>query len=177
MGQSKGGGYMKKTTVTPEQQSLLNQLLGQSSGNINQAAQGYAQFLPGGGGGDAIAKAAMARYQQQTIPSILNAFGSDSKSSSALNQALAASAANLNTDIAAQLANMQLQAASGLGGLGLQQAGLGAQTPQFAYLQRQMPFWQSALLAGISGGSQMASSMLGAPRSGGVATPSAGGVP
>ncbi len=154
MGQSKGGGYIKKETLTPDVVSLLQQLTQQAQPQIQGAAQGFNQFLPGGGGGEAIAKAAQQRFQQQTIPSILNAYGSDNKGSSALNQALAAGAANLNTDIAAQLANMQLGAAQGLGNLGLSQAGLTAQTPQFAYLQRQMPFWQSALLGTLNAGGQ-----------------------
>ncbi len=60
------------------------------------------------------------------------------------------------------LAQMQLQASQGLGNLGSQQATLGTQTPQFAYQQRQQPFWQQALLSGIQGGSQAAGSFLGA---------------
>lgn len=165
MGQPKGGGYTQKTTVTPELQTLLNQFLSQAQGNTQQAAQGYAQFLPGGGGGEAIANAAQQRFQQQTIPSILNAYGTDNKGSSALNQALAAGASNLNSDIAAQLAQMQLQASQGLGNLGINQGQIGSKD-QFAYLQRAQPFWQSALLAGISGGSQAASSYLGRPSAG-----------
>jgi hypothetical protein len=149
MGQSKGGGYIKKPAVTGSQKNLLDQLLSNANPQLQSAAQGFQQFLPGGGGGEPIANAAQQRFQQQTIPSIMNAFGAGSKSSSALNQALAAGASNLNTDIASQLAQMQLQASSGLGQLGMGQAGLGAQTPQFAYMQRQQPFWQSATLATI----------------------------
>lgn len=148
MGQSKDGGYTKKTTVTPELQTLLNQFLSQAGGNTQQAAQGFAQFLPGGGGGEAIKAQAMRDYQQRTIPSILNAFGSGAKGSSALNQALASSAADLNTNIASQLAQMQLQASQGLGNLGLGQGQLGSKD-QFAYLQRQPPLWQQMLLAGV----------------------------
>jgi hypothetical protein len=148
MGQSKSGGYTQKSNITDEQKSFLDQLLAQANPNIQGASEGFKQFLPGGGGGQAIANQAQQRFQQQTIPSIMNAFGSGAKSSSALNQALAAGASNLNTDIAAQLANMQLGASQGLGNLGLQQGGLGAQTSQFSHLQKQMPFWQSALLAG-----------------------------
>lgn len=169
MGQSKGGGYTQKPAVTPEVSDLLKQLISQASPNLQSASQGFQQFLPGGGGGQAISNAAQNRFQQETIPSIMNAFGTGAKSSSSLNQALAAGASNLNTNIAAQLAQMQLQAAQGQSGIGSQQAGIGAGTPQFAYLQRQMPFWQSALLAGISGGSQAAGSYLGAPKAGGVA--------
>lgn len=163
MGQSKGGGYARKEAVTPEQKMFLDQILGQAGGNFNQAAQGFQQFLPGGGGGEAIANQAQNRFQQQTIPSIMNAFGSDSKGSSALNQALAAGGANLNTDIASMLAQAQLQAAGGLGNLGLGQGQLGSQN-QFAYLQRQPSLLQNLLMGGIAGGSQVAGSWLGRPR-------------
>lgn len=163
MGQSKGGGYMQKQTVTPEVATFLQQLLGQSLPNQQAAAEGYKQFLPGGGGGQPIINQANKNFQQQTIPSILNAFGSNAKGSSALNQALGASAANLNTDLASQLAQMQLYASQGLGSLGQGQGQIGAQTPQFAFAQRQQPFWQSALLGGLGLGGQLGGSFLGRP--------------
>jgi hypothetical protein len=162
MGQSKGGGYTKKETVTPDVQALLQQLTQFAPGNQQAAAEGYKQFLPGGGGGQAITAQANKNFQQNTIPSILNAFGSGAKTSSALNQALAAGGANLNTDLASQLAGLQLNASNGLSGLGLGQANLSAGTPQFAYLQKQMPLWQSLLLAGTQAGGQAARSYLGA---------------
>jgi hypothetical protein len=148
MGQSKGGGYDKLPTLTPEQQTMLNQFLGQGGANTNAAAQGFMQFLPGGGGGQAFQDQAKKNFEQSTIPSILNAFGQGTKGSSSLNQALASGASNLNTDLAAKLAEMQLQASQGLGYLGLGQAGLGSKD-QFAYAPRQQPFWQQALLGGI----------------------------
>jgi hypothetical protein len=172
MGQSKGGGYSKQETLLPEQlQTLLGQLT-QSQASQNQglqqsqqAAQGFQQFLPGGGGGQALIDQAMKRYQQQTVPSLLSSLGGGSKGSSGLNQALAASASDLNTNLGAQLAQMQLQASQGLGslgqsqqGLGNQQAGLGVQTPGFAYQQNQMPFYQSAILAALGGGGDLAKS-------------------
>lgn len=163
MGQSKGGGYVKKEAVSPEQLQLLQQLISQASPQIQSAAQGFNQFLPGGGGGQPIINQANRNFQQQTIPSILNAFGNNTKGSSALNQALAAGAANLNTDLASQLSQLQLNAAQGIGNLGLGQAGLGSQTPQFAYMQRQQPFWQSALLGGIGLGGQLGGAALGRP--------------
>lgn len=148
MGQSKDGGYQKLPTMTPQQQTLLNQFLGQGGQNAQGAAAGFQQFLPGGGGGQAFQDQAKKNFEQSTIPSILNAFGSGTKGSSALNQALASGAANLNTDLAAKLADMQLQASQGLGNLGLGQAGLGSKD-QFAYAPKQQPFWQQALLGGI----------------------------
>lgn len=166
MGQSKGGGYMQKETLLPEQMSLLQNILQQSPGLLGEAAEGYRQFLPGGGGGEAIKAQAMKDYQQRTIPSILNAFGSGSKGSSALNQALAASGADLNTNLAAQLAQMQLGASQGLGSLasGQQQAGLG--TPGFAYLQKQPPLWQQFLLAGTQAAGSAARGAAGSALAG-----------
>src|SRR5579863_3886839 len=148
MGQSKGGGYTKKETLLPEQMSLLQQILAQSAPFTKQAAAGFSEFLPGGSGapGEAIKAQAMKDYQQRTIPSILNAFGTGSKGSSALNQALASSAADLNTNLASQLAQMQLSASQGLAGLGTGQQQLGLGTPGFAYLQKQPPLWQQLLL-------------------------------
>lgn len=165
MGQSKGGGYTKKDTFTPEQTSFLQQLLSQSQGNTGAAEQGFKSFLSngaGGQGGHAITDQANKNFQQQTLPAITNAFGSGAKTSSALNQALAAGGANLNTDIASMIAQMQLGASQGLAGIGSNQAQLGSQ-PQFAYLQRQMPFWQSALLGTLNSGSQLAGQALGRP--------------
>ena len=163
MGQSKGGGFKKLPTVTPGQGTFLEGLLNQAAPNLNQAAQGYLQFLPGGGGGKSVLEAAQKNFQQQTIPSILNAFGTNNRGSSALNQALASSASNLNTDLGAILAGMQLQAAQGLGNLGLGQAGIGGQTQQFGYGQRQPPLWQSLLLHGLGIGGQLGGAYLGRP--------------
>jgi hypothetical protein len=169
MGQSKSQ-YTKESVVTPEQQGYLNQLLQQAGPNTQQAAAGFQQFLPGGGGGDAIVKAAQNRFQQQTIPQIMNAFGTNGKSSSALNQALAAGGANLNTDIAAQLAQLQLGAAGGLAGIGQNQGALGAQTPQFALAPKQTPFWQQLLLGTIN----QAGQGVGAAAAGGAFAKPAG---
>lgn len=153
MGQSKDGGYKKVDTLLPQQRTLLESIL---SGN-NQAAQGYSQFLPGGGGGDAIKAQALNDYQQQTIPSIMNAFGSDSKSSSFLNQALAGSASDLNTNLASMLSQLQLSAANGLGNL--QQGAIN--TPGFAYMQRQPPMWQQILQSVLGAGGSAAGGFLG----------------
>lgn len=160
MGQSKGGGYTQKETLTPDVQALIQQLTQMSGNNQQAAAEGYKQFLPGGGGGEAIANQAQQRFQQQTIPSILNSFGQGSKSSSALNQALAAGGANLNTDIASMLAQLQLGASQGLGNLGTAQSHTAAATPQFAYLQKQPPFWQQLALAGTQAGGEAARGFL-----------------
>jgi hypothetical protein len=150
MGQSKTGGYQKLPTMTGEQQAAQSQVLAMIAPYLQQAAAGYQQFLPGGGGGEAISKAAHQRFEQETIPSIMNAYGSNAKSSSALNQALAAGASNLNTDIASQLAQMQLQAAGGLGAIG-QGAQQQLNNPAFAYIKRAPSIWERAIGAQVGG--------------------------
>lgn len=181
MGQPKGGGYQKLTTQSKGQKGLLEQLLGisgqslQAGGNIaenpayQQALQAFQSFLPGGTGFQPIQQEAQRNFQQQTIPSILNAYGSNSRGSSALNQALAGAGQNLNSSLGAQLAQMQLGAAGQAVGAaqvpyqqGLQGAGLGLGTQSFAYAPRQTPFWQQALLGGLQAGGQIAGSALGA---------------
>lgn len=161
MGQPKNGGYSKLPTMTPGQNTLLNQYISNALPWQQQAAQGFSQFLPGGEGGKPIIDAAMNRYKQQTVPSIMNAFGSNAKSSSALNQALAASASDLNTNLGAQLAQMQLQAAQGIGGLGMNAGNQGLNAQSFAYQPTQAPFWQDLLLSLISGGSQIGAGFAG----------------
>jgi hypothetical protein len=161
MGQSKDGGYMKQQTLLPEQlQSLLQQLMSGGS-NAQAASEGYKQFLPGGGGGDAIKAQAQRDFQQQTIPSILNAFGPGSKGSTSLNQALATGGADLNTNLAAMLSQAQLQAAHGLGSLGQSQQQGAISTPGFAYMQRQPPLWQQLLQSTLGAGGQAAGAYLG----------------
>jgi hypothetical protein len=179
MGQSKtfmNSGYNQLPTLNPEQLSLLSQVIRSSQPHINQAAEGFQQFLPGGGGGQHIINAAMNQYQQRTIPSILNALGTDSKGSSGLNQALAASASDLNTNLGAQLANMQLNAASGLGNLGLNQQSQGLGTQSFRYQQAQPPMWQQLLGPLIGAASSFGSAgLLGsAYRAGGSSVPPLG---
>lgn len=163
MGQSSGksGGYRQVDTVTPEVKTFLQQILGPAMQNQQAASEGYKQFLPGGGGGQAITNQANKNFEQQTLPSIFNAFGTGSKGSSALNQALAAGASNLNTDLASMLSQAQLQASGGIGSLGLNQGNTGTGTNQFGFLQKQPPFWQSLLMGGLSGGSNVLGSFLG----------------
>lgn len=160
MGQSKGGGYMQKPTLLPQQQQGLDQILQMFGPYLQQAAQGYQQFLPGGGGGEAIAKSAQNRFQQNTIPQIMQAFGSDNKGSSALNNSLASAGANLNTDLGSILAQAQLQASHGLGSLGSGLGQLGLGTPGFAYLQRQPPMWQQLLGPAIGAASKVGAAAM-----------------
>lgn len=160
MGQSKGAGYETLPNFSPEQQSILNDLLKQAQQSSQAAGEAYKSFLPGGTGAEAITKSAQQRYSQQTVPSILNAYGTGNKGSSGLNQALASSAADLNTNIASQLAGLQLQAAGGLGGLGLGQAQIGAQSP-FNYIAKNPSMLQQLLLALAGSSGQIARGAIG----------------
>lgn len=165
MGASKSGGYMKMPTVTGKQSKVLNSLLKEALPLQRESADIYRGFAsPQGTAYKSIVDAANTNFQQRTIPSILNAFGSDSRGSSALNQTLAAGASDLNQSLAAQLAQMQLNSAQGLGNLGTGNAQVGTQTPQFAYQQRQQPFWQSALLGGLGAGGQALGGYFGMGR-------------
>jgi hypothetical protein len=145
-----GQSYTQVPTKTKGQSTVIDQLLAQISPNFQQAAQGYQQFLPGGGGGKAITAQANKNFQQQTLPSIMNAFGTGSKNSSALNQALAAGASNLNTDLASQLSQLQLQASQGLGNLAGQQGAIGLQD-LFAYMQGKSSPWKGAGAGALGG--------------------------
>lgn len=180
MGAGKGGGYVQKESLTGTGQQTLEQLLQQALQSLsgqgglsqnplyNQSVEATRQFLPGGEGFNPIQAEAQRNFQQQTIPSILNAFGTGSKGSSALNQALAGAGQNLNTSLASQLAQMQLGAAQQGSQLaqqpyqqGLQSAGLGLNTSPFAYMQRPRPFWQDLTLAGITGAADITKSAVG----------------
>lgn len=155
MGQSKPTQYNQISTITPEQKKLLDDYLSQSGQNTQAAAQGYREFLPGGSGNNAITAAANQNFQQVTQPGIINALGSNSKSSSALNQALAGGAANLNTNLGAVMAQNQLQAAQGLGNMGVQQGNIGLNREAVA-LEKSEPLWKKILLGagkGAAGGS------------------------
>ena len=158
-------GYTQESTMNPQQETLLSSILQQAMPFLQQAQSGYSQFLPGGGGGDAIKQQANQNFQQQSIPSILNAFGSGNKGSTSMNQALAAGGANMNTDLASMLSQLQLQAAQGMGnlGMGITQQGLGANTK--AFMPKAPPVWQQILGPLISAGGTLGGAALGNPSS------------
>jgi hypothetical protein len=179
MGLGKGGGYLEKSTMSPEQTSTLQQMLNQAMQGMQgqgslaqnplfqQSQQAVGQFLPGGQGFAPIQAEAMRNFQQQTLPSIMNAYGSGAKSSSSLNQALAGAGQNLNTALASQLAQMQLGAA-GQGAqmsmmpqqLAMNQANIGLGQQTKAFMPQQMPFWQQMILAGMGVSGDVSRGML-----------------
>lgn len=169
MGQG-SGGYERKRSVSRGQQKLSNQAasfagqqfdLGGIQNNplYQQALQTLQSFQPGGQGFTPIAQEAQRNFQQQTIPQIMNAFGTGSKSSSSLNQALAGAGQNLNSSLAAQQSEYALnslqQLFSALGipfEQGIQAANVANQKDQFAFTPKATPFWQEATLGGIQAG-------------------------
>ena len=164
MGQTKGntllGGIDQLPTLNAGQSDVLSQILQMIQGNQQAASEGFKQFLPGGGGGQAITEQANRNFEQKTLPSIFNNFGSGSKGSSALNQALAAGASNLNSDLASQLSQMQLQASQGLSNQAQGQTAQGLGTSPYAYSPTQRPFWQDAAIAGIGTTADIAKGLI-----------------
>lgn len=162
MGQPKGGGYTQQPSLTQGQSGSLESLLQNIQPYLQGAAQGYQQFLPGGEGGKPIVEAAQQNFKQQTVPNILQSFGTGSKGGSGLNQALASGASNLNTNLGSQLAQMQLQASQGIGQLGSSSAQIGLGTTPFNYTQNQPPLWQQILLGLIGSSSEFGKKAAGA---------------
>jgi len=100
-GSKKGGGLLTTPEsmseferFTPEQQSLISQLMGALTGQGGPQGGILGDLL----GGDAFAVPEMRRFQEQTIPGIAERFtglGAGSQSSSAFQQALGTAGADL----------------------------------------------------------------------------------
>ena len=134
--------------LNPQATSYLEQLWPQLQQMMSQSQQGFEQFLPGGEGGKPIIDQAMKQFNQQTIPDIMNAYGSNSgQNSSALNQALASGGANLSTDLAAKLSEMQMTAAQGMGQLATSNQQSGLANSGMNYMQKQPGFLKQMLLS------------------------------
>jgi hypothetical protein len=163
---SNGGaaGYDKATTLTPQQSAAQNEVLAMIAPYLQQAAQGYQDFLPGGKGTQALTEQAQRNFKQSTVPQIMNSFGSGAKGSSALNQALAAGAADLNSNIAAQQAQYQLAAAQGLGSIG-STASQQLNNPSFSYVKKAPSIWERITGAGTGaiGGAAQGYATTGSP--------------
>jgi len=132
--------------------------------------QGLSSYMPGGSGADPIAAQANRGFEQQTLPSIMEALGTGVKSSSGLNQTMGAAGSDLQSQLAALRSQMGLQAA----GQGMQAGMQGAGESQFAYMPRQMPFWQKASLGGMDLAGNILGAWAGAPGAGSGAFSGAG---
>ncbi|NJL55093.1 hypothetical protein HC928_07810 [bacterium] len=155
-------GFSQFSTMTPEQWSTLQRLLGgggiESSPLYQQGSSYLSNLLQGGEGAFKQFEApAMRQFQEQIIPQIAEGFsglGAGAQSSSAFQQALGSAAADLSERLAKMRGEMQLGA--------LPQALSYAQQPQsnlqnllgigaMGYQQKSLPFWQQLLL-GLGGG-------------------------
>jgi len=132
----KKGGFEQIPTMGPEQQSLLNQLLGGLGGVTGQGLG----FLSGilGGGTEAFEKPLMSQFYQQTIPSIAERFtglGAGAQGSSAFKQSLGQAGAGLSESLGALRGQLGMQGLSQLQGLLGQ--GLGARGFESIYRPQQ----------------------------------------
>lgn len=157
-------GYNVLSTLNPQQQTLLSQLLGSmqgQSGNIQQqptfqAGQSYLQKILGGDT-EAFEAPVLRQFREQTIPGIAERFsglGSGAQSSSAFQQALGGAGADLGERLGALRGGLQMQALPRALDFAQQPVSnlqnlLGLQTQ--AMMPKQRPFWQEALL-GVSPG-------------------------
>lgn len=148
------------STYRQPAQSWVDNLFSQIGNYIPQAGATFQKFLTPEGG-QAFTNQAMQNYRQNILPEIFNAYGSEAgKNSSALNQALAGSAANLNTDLMSLLSQLQLQSAQGLGNLGLHSGQLGLQGSIRSFAPRQTSPLQQVLLGLINPASYFGGSLL-----------------
>ncbi len=157
-------GYNVLSTLSPQQQTLLNQIFSSLQGRSGSVAdqptfksgESYIQRLLGGDT-EAFEAPLMRQFREQTIPGIAERFsaaGSGAQSSSAFQQALGAAGADLGERLGALRGGLQLQALPQA--LGYAQAPasqiqdiLGLQTQ--ALVPKRRSAWQEALL-GLSGG-------------------------
>lgn len=157
-------GYDVFSTLNPQQQNILNQLLGSMQGQAKgigqqptfQAGQSYLQKILGGDT-EAFEAPLMRQFQERILPGIAERFsgaGAGAQSSSAFQQALGSAGADLTERLGALRGGLQMQAlpqALSYGqapGNELQNL-LGLSTQAFS--PKQKPWWQEAL-TGLSGG-------------------------
>lgn len=128
----------KRSFQTPQQQNLMNMILGQLSGQgggANQALSLLQQFLqPGQEGFDEFSQPYIQQFNQEVLPGIAERFaGGGALSSSGFAQALGGARSGLQSQLAQLYGNRQQNAINSL--LGLGQNLLGQQT--FGFEQRQ----------------------------------------
>lgn len=102
-------------TLTPEQQSLLGQLVGGIQGPLSGALRNLQSMLSGGA--EAFEAPAMRQFQEQIVPGIAERFtglGAGAQGSSAFGQQLGAAGAGLAERLAMQRAGLQERAISQL---------------------------------------------------------------
>lgn len=153
----------KKSTMTKEQQALLNQILSMvsPSGNLGQAygeSLGYQQQLmdPNSEAVRQFTEPYMREFEQQTVPGLAERFAGagggmgGGLSSSGFGQALSSAGGNLQSQLAQLKAGLGQQAAQSLMGQYGNLTGAGLSAQPFAYVQPQMGFG-TGLLQGYAG--------------------------
>lgn len=157
-------GYNVLSTLNPQQQTLLQQLLGSMSGfesNIArrptfQAGETYLQRLLGGDT-EAFEAPLMRQFHEKIVPGLAERFsgaGAGAQSSSAFQQALGGAGADLAERLGAIRGGLQMQAIPQALGYAAAPASqlqslLGMSTQ--AFIPKSKPWWQE-LLGGLSGG-------------------------
>jgi len=113
------GSFEQLPTVTPEQKSILDQLLGGMGSPLGMGMQNLQQMLSGDPKAfEAFQAPARTAFRQQTVPGIAERFsGAGAQQSSAFGQTLGRAGANLEENLAAQRSGLQSQALSQLQGL------------------------------------------------------------
>jgi len=116
------GRFEQLPSVTPEQKSILDQILsgiGGAGGPLQSGIQNLQQLLSGDPQAfQSFAAPAITRFQQQTVPGIAERFSgglgipgaSSAQQSSAFGQTLGAAGANLEENLQAQRSGLQSQA-------------------------------------------------------------------
>lgn len=157
-------GYNVFSTLNPQQQSLLTQLLGSMQGQAKgisqqpafQAGQSYLQNILGGDT-EAFEAPLMRQFHERTIPALAERFsgaGAGAQRSSAFQQALGAAGADLSERLGSLRGGLQMQAVPQA--LGYAEAPsnelqnlLGLQTQAFS---PKKPSFLQELLTGLAGG-------------------------
>ena len=139
--------------ISPEQQELLSDLIGQIRGPLTEGISGLQQILAGEPEAfEAFEKPAMRQFEEQIVPGIAERFtgmGTGAQRSSAFAQALGKAGESLSERLAAQRGAMQQQAMGQLSQL----LGLGLRQPTFGYqMQPGTPGFLGALAPALGTG-------------------------
>lgn len=158
-----GTDYEKMDVLSPEQQNLLNDILGSLGGG--QLGQAYGQGLsglqemldPSSAAYQRFEAPYLQQFEQQTVPGLAERFAGagaqgGALSSSGFGQALSSAGANLQTELAGMKAGLQQQAIRDILGQYNKMAGVGLGTSAFGYKQPQQGFLQQLLAAYASKG-------------------------
>lgn len=115
----KGGGEqeIQRQRYTPEQQALLNQIIGGLSGEGGAVSGGldFIKQLLGGQTAETAIAPMMRQFNEQTLPQLSERFaGADALNSSAFGQSLGSAGAGLQENLFAARNDQQMQGLQGL---------------------------------------------------------------